>query len=71
MKNIIVNNNTMELIPVTRIQTPNLDDQMILLRACNLTKNGKKYFAKIAQKFLFCKNFLKSPRTPCEEANIG
>ena len=48
----------MELIPVTRIQTPNLDDQMILLRACNLTKNGKKYFAKIAQKFLFCKDSL-------------
>ena len=52
----MVNNNKMEVIPVSQIQTQNLDDQMILLRACSLTKNWKKIFAKIAQKFLFCKN---------------
>ena len=52
----MVNNNKTELISATQIETQNLDDQMILLRACSLTKNWKKIFAKIAQKFLFCKN---------------
>ena len=67
MKNIMVNNSKIDLIPVTQIQTLNLDDQMILLRACSLTKYRNKIFAKIAQKFFFLQ---KSPITPREEANI-
>ena len=52
----MVNNSKIDLIPVTQIQTLNLDDQMILLSACSLTKYWNKIFAKIAQKFFFCKN---------------
>ena len=57
----MVNNNKMELIQVTQIQTQNLDDQIILSRACSLTKNWKKIFSKIAQKFVFCKNHKQLP----------
>ena len=41
----------MELIPVTQIQTPNLDDWMILLRSCSLTKNWKKFLQKLLKNF--------------------
>ena len=60
----MVNNNKMKFIPVTQIQTPNLDDQMILLRACSLTKNWKKSFVNI---FIL----QKSSITPWKEAIIG